>query len=66
MAKAFVNPHTVGLDSEYNAGMIATELALFINPLLKGVSHLPGLSAVADRSAGEDVDKYVKLSGKLL
>jgi len=63
LTKAFLNPHTVGLDSEYNAGMIATELALFINPILRGVKHLPGLSAVADRSSGKDVDKYVKISG---
>ena len=63
IAKSFLNPHAYGLDSNLNAGALAVELALFINPLLTGIKHLPGLSAIADKSTGKDVDAYVKLSG---
>lgn len=63
VAKVFLNPLAYGLDSNFNAGILASELALFINPVLKEIKHLPGLSAIADRSSGEDVNRYIKLSG---
>ena len=62
-AVSFLNPHVFGLGSELNAGALATELAVILDPALKGIEHLPGLSGVADKSSGEDNDAYVKLSG---
>ena len=59
----FLNPHVYGLNSNLNAGILATELALFISPSLDNVKHLPALSAVGDKSTGEDVDKYIEIAG---
>ncbi|MEK6916430.1 MAG: DHH family phosphoesterase [Nanoarchaeota archaeon] len=62
-ALSFLNPHVFGLGSDLNAGALATELALLLDPKLNGIKHLPGLSGVADKSSGEDVESYIKLSG---
>jgi archaea-specific RecJ-like exonuclease len=63
IAKGFVNPHEFDMGSSLNAGALATEIALFINPLLTDLTHLPALSGVADKSSGTDFEEYLKLSG---
>jgi archaea-specific RecJ-like exonuclease len=60
---AFVNPHVHNFGSDLNAGALCTELALIINPNLKGVAHLPALSGVADKSSGDEFEAYLKLAG---
>ncbi len=64
-SKIMLNPHLHNMGSDLNAGALSSELALFINPLLKGIGHIPALSGIADRSKGEDLEKYIKLSGFL-
>jgi len=58
-----LNSQTKELGANLSAGALCTELALFINPLLEGINHLPALAGVADKSAGKDIESYVKLSG---
>lgn len=62
IVKSFLNPHIFEMDSNLNAGILATELALLLNPSLN-IKHLPALSAVADKSQGNDVEQYIKISG---
>lgn len=62
-AVCFLNPHDVGLDSNLCAGTLVTELALFLNPVLSNIKHIPALSSVADKSRSDDVDEYIKISG---
>jgi len=57
-----VNPYKVGGDSNYTAGILCVEIARMINPDIKGLEFLAGISVVGDRSEGE-VLKYVEISG---
>ncbi|MBN2368167.1 hypothetical protein JXC34_04035 [Candidatus Woesearchaeota archaeon] len=60
---AFLNPIEKKLEHSICGGILASELALFLNPDLNGIRHLPALAAVADKSEGKDIDEYIKLSG---
>ncbi len=57
-----VNPYKVGGDSNYTAGVLCVEIARMVNPEVKGLEFLAGVSVIGDRSEGE-VLKYVELSG---
>ncbi len=57
-----VNPYKVGGDSNYTAGVLCVEIARMVNPDVKGLEFLAGVSVVGDRSEGE-VLKYIELSG---
>lgn len=59
---AHVNPHLVGFDSTFCAGVLATEIAHFIYEDVENVDHLPGIAALADRSTGEDIEKYTAIT----
>jgi archaea-specific RecJ-like exonuclease len=61
-ALVFLNPQVLGMGSDLNAGALACELALFINPDIN-VKHLPALSGTADKSGGEDFERYLQVSG---
>lgn len=50
-------------DSNVTAGMIACELARFIDSSVQGISELPALAGTGDRSDCQEMEKYVELSG---
>lgn len=62
-AKFYISSQIIGLNSSISAGALATELALFINPELKGITHLPALAGSGDKSTGKEHEEYVRLSG---
>ena len=57
-----VTSHAAGGDGNYTAGMLAAEIARFINNEVKDIDILPALAGVGDRSKGEEFDKYLKIS----
>jgi RecJ-like exonuclease len=60
--KVFLNPHVFGLGSDLSAGILATEIALNLNPKIN-LDHIPALSGVADKSEGKEIEEYLKISG---
>ena len=60
---AHVNPAHVGGDFGVTTGMLGTEIARMINPdVTEEISHLPGVSAVGDRSEAPEATKYIELA----
>lgn len=60
--RAHVNPYHVGGDFGLTAGMIGTELARMINPLVEErIRHLPAIAGVADRSESIELPQYLSL-----
>jgi RecJ-like exonuclease len=62
IAKVFLNPHIFDMGSDLCAGMLATELALMLTPLIPNIQHLPALAGTADKSVGIDYENYLKIS----
>jgi RecJ-like exonuclease len=59
---AHVNPAHVGGDFGITTGMLGTEIARMINPdVTEEIKHLPGVSAVGDRSEAPEATKYIEL-----
>jgi len=59
---AHVNPAHVGGDFGVTTGMLGTEIARMINPdVTEEIKHLPGVSAVGDRSEAPEAAKYIEL-----
>ena len=57
-----INPHLVGFSSDITAGMLAYELARFVDKKLSGVDFLPALSGVGDHSSCREFEEYLKLA----
>ena len=62
---AHINPFLVGGDgSTYSAGMLCTELARFISPVV-GIEHIPAMAGMADMIDNPEVMKaYLALAEK--
>ncbi len=59
MVLEHVNPAYAGGDFGITTGMIGTEIARMINPdVTEEIKHLPGVSAVGDRSAAPEAGFY--------
>ena len=59
---AHVNPAHAGGDFGITTGMLGTEIARMINPdVTEEIRHLPGVSAVGDRSEAPEATKYIEL-----
>ncbi|MCG7848959.1 MAG: DHH family phosphoesterase, partial [ANME-2 cluster archaeon] len=59
---AHVNPAHAGGDFGITTGMLGTEIARMINPdVTEEIKHLPGVSAVGDRSEAPEATKYIEL-----
>lgn len=57
-----VNPAHVGGDFGVTAGMLCAEVARMINPdITDMIKHLPGVSAVGDRSEAPEAERYINL-----
>jgi RecJ-like exonuclease len=57
-----VNPAHVGGDFGVTAGMLCAEVARMINPdISETIRHLPGVSAVGDRSEAPEAGRYISL-----
>ncbi len=63
-ADVFVNPHAVGGDSNNCTGMLATEIAHFINPKCQ-LFLFAAVAAHGDKVSGPEVDQYVAKAGEL-
>ncbi|MFP4400361.1 MAG: OB-fold nucleic acid binding domain-containing protein [Candidatus Woesearchaeota archaeon] len=61
---AHVNPYLVGHDSLMCAGILATEVARFVNPDVDKIDHIPAIAATGDRAEGPIIDKYFALAEK--
>lgn len=59
---AHVNPYRVGGDFGVTAGMLGTEIARLINPVVEPkILHFPSVAGVADRSEAPELDSYLAL-----
>jgi RecJ-like exonuclease len=59
---AHVNPYHVGGDFGVTAGMLGTEIARLINPVIETrILHLPSVAGVADRSDAPELSAYLSL-----
>ena len=57
-----VNPYHVGGDYGITAGMLGTEIARLVNPVVEDqIRHLPAIAAVGDRSEAPERDRYLAL-----
>jgi len=62
MVLEHVNPAYAGGDYGVTTGMIGTEIARMINPdVTEEIKHLPGVSAMGDRSSAPEADSYKAL-----
>ncbi|MDO8468065.1 MAG: hypothetical protein Q7S56_03925 [Nanoarchaeota archaeon] len=63
--KAHINPFLIGESgSEFSAGMLCTELARFISPVLN-ISQIPAMAGLADRiNNPEAMEQYLKIAEK--
>ncbi len=57
-----VTPHAVGGDGNYTAGMLAAEIARFINNEVRDIEILPALAGVGDRSKGDEFTNYLRIA----
>jgi RecJ-like exonuclease len=59
---AHVNPYHAGGDFGVTAGMLGTEIARLINPIVESrILHLPSVAGVADRSEAPELGAYLSL-----
>ncbi len=61
---AHVNPYFAGGDANLTAGMIAAELARFVNKDVKNIDFLPAISGISDKSSSAEFKKYCNLAEK--
>ncbi len=61
---AHVNPYLYGYDSTLCAGVLATEVARFVNPDVENIDYLPALAAIGDRSRGPLIEPYLAIANK--
>ncbi len=60
---AYVSPHLVGGYADYTAGMLATEVARFVNNAVDdNVLYLPALAGVGDRSKCSEFEQYLDIA----
>lgn len=61
--EAYASPHLVGGYPDYTAGMLATEVARFVNnDVDENILYLPALAGVGDRSKCTEFDQYLKIA----
>ena len=59
---AHVNPYLVGGNSKLTAGMLASEIARFVNKDVVNIDFLPALAGVADHSDGSEFNQYIDIA----
>ncbi len=59
-----INPHLIGDDGHFSAGMLSAELARFINHETKNLPLIAAVSAIADKITGDALEQYVHKTGK--
>ena len=57
-----VTSHAAGGDGNFTAGMLAAEIARFINNEVKDIEILPALAGIGDRSKGDEFEQYLKIA----
>lgn len=62
---AHVNPYLVGGNKNLSAGMLATEVARFINKDVLNIEFLPALAGIGDRCDGEEFNSYLEIAGSM-
>lgn len=63
-AQMLVNPTLYGVDYDFSAGMLATEVAHFIHNDID-VDYLAALSGIGDRIISKELDEYIKVAEEL-
>lgn len=64
LADAHVNPHLVGDDYSYSAGMLCTEISRLINQNAQNVSYIAGLAGIADRIESNEFKQYLQIANQ--
>ncbi len=59
-----VNPYIVGKDYGVCSGMLAAEIARFVNKDVKNVEFLPAIAGTADKLNSNEYIQYVGIAGK--
>ena len=65
LADVHVNPHLVGDDYSFSAGMLCTEVARLINKNAENIDYIPALSGMADRIESPELGQYLVMAEKL-
>jgi len=56
-----INPHSLGNDYDFSAGMLCAEMAKILNPKTEGCAFIAAVSAYADKVRSIEKEDYVKL-----
>ncbi|MDO8625161.1 MAG: hypothetical protein Q7R47_03695, partial [Candidatus Diapherotrites archaeon] len=62
LADVHINPHLVGDEYSYSAGMLCTEVARKINQKAENIDYIPALSGLADRIESPELEQYLKIA----
>ena len=57
-----LNAHLVGGSASFTAGMLAAEIARFVNKDVENISFLPAIAGIGDRSSGKEFEQYLELA----
>ncbi len=64
VADVHVNPHLVGDEYSYSAGMLCTEVARLIKKDADNIEYIPGLSGLSDRIESQELGQYLEIAQK--
>ncbi len=64
LADVHINPHLIGDDYSFSAGMLCAEVARFINAKAENIDYIPALAGMADRIESEELKQYLAIAEK--
>jgi RecJ-like exonuclease len=64
LADAHINPHLVGDEYSYSAGMLCAEVARKINKDAPNIDYIPALSGLSDRIESDELAQYIAIAEK--
>lgn len=59
-----INPHFVGSETDFSAGMLCTEVARLITDKIENIDYIPAMAGLADRIESKELDQYLQVAEK--
>ncbi|MFH0955271.1 MAG: DHH family phosphoesterase [Candidatus Micrarchaeota archaeon] len=62
LAAVHINPHFVGSETDFSAGMLCVEISRMISDKSQNVDYIAALAGIADRIESDELNQYLKIA----
>lgn len=64
LALVHINPHFVGSETDFSAGMLCVEMARMISEKAENIEYIAGMAGLADRIESNELVQYLQIAQK--